>query len=126
MDENVKIALERQNPWWFGKNFNTGIDRLPWYPLITKFMKTREVLLLLGARRTGKSTLVYQIIRNLLNNKISPEAILFINLDEPLFQSKSKDPAYRKNLRPLKSYSISTIILNSAPFREWYLKMIRI
>lgn len=94
MDENVKIALERQNPWWFGKDFETGIDRLPWYPGITKFMKTREVLLLLGARRTGKSTLAYQIIRNLLNNKIPPEAIIFINLDEPLFQSKSKDPAY--------------------------------
>jgi predicted AAA+ superfamily ATPase len=94
MDENAKIALERQNPWWFGKEFDTGIDRLPWYPGITKFMKAREVLLLLGARRTGKSTLVYQIIRNLLNNRIPPEAILFINLDEPLFQSKSKDPMY--------------------------------
>lgn len=94
MDENAKIALERQNPWWFGKEFDTGIDRLPWYPLITKFMKAREVLLLLGARRTGKSTLVYQIIRNLLDNRIPPEAILFINLDEPLFQSKSKDPVY--------------------------------
>jgi len=94
MDENAKIALERQNPWWFGKEFDTGIDRLPWYPLITKFMKAREVLLLLGARRTGKSTLVYQIIRNLLDNRIPPEAILFINLDEPLFQSKSKDPMY--------------------------------
>jgi predicted AAA+ superfamily ATPase len=94
MDENAKIALERQNPWWFGKEFDTGIDRLPWYPGITKFMKGREVLLLLGARRTGKSTLAYQIIRNLLNNRIPPEAILFINLDEPLFQSKSKDPMY--------------------------------
>ncbi len=94
MDENAKIALERQNPWWFGKEFDTGIDRLPWYPGITKFMKAREVLLLIGARRTGKSTLVYQIIRNLLNNRIPPEAILFINLDEPLFQSKSKDPMY--------------------------------
>jgi predicted AAA+ superfamily ATPase len=94
MDENAKIALERQNPWWFGKEFDTGIDRLPWYPGITKFMKAREVLLLLGARRTGKSTLVYQIIRDLLNNKTYPEAILFINLDEPLFQSKSKDPMY--------------------------------
>ncbi len=94
MDENAKIALERQNPWWFGKEFDTGIDRLPWYPGITKFMKAREVLLLLGARRTGKSTLAYQIIRNLLDNRISPEAILFINLDEPLFQSKSKDPVY--------------------------------
>jgi len=94
MDENAKIALERQNPWWFEKEFDTGIDRLPWYPGITKFIKAREVLLLLGARRTGKSTLVYQIIKNLLNNKTPPEAILFINLDEPLFQSKSKDPMY--------------------------------
>ncbi len=94
MDENAKIALERQNPWWFGKEFDTGIDRLPWYPGITKYMKAREVLLLLGARRTGKSTLAYQIIRDLLNNKTYPEAILFINLDEPLFQSKSKDPMY--------------------------------
>ena len=94
MDENAKIALERQNPWWFGKEFDTGIDRLPWYPGITKYMKAREVLLLLGARRTGKSTLVYQIIRDLLDNRIPPEAILFINLDEPLFQSKSKDPVY--------------------------------
>jgi hypothetical protein len=92
MDENAKIALERQNPWWFEKEFDTGIDRLPWYPGITKYMKAREVLLLLGARRTGKSTLAYQIIKNLLNNKTPPEAILFINLDEPLFQSKSKDP----------------------------------
>jgi len=94
MDENAKIALERQNPWWFEKEFDTGIDRFPWYPGITKYMKAREVLLLLGARRTGKSTLVYQIIKNLLNNKTPPEAILFINLDEPLFQSKSKDPVY--------------------------------
>lgn len=94
MDENAKIALERQNPWWFGKDFDTGIERLPWYPKITKYLKAREVLLLVGARRTGKSTLVYQMIKNLLSNKIQPEAILFINLDEPLFQSKSKDPLY--------------------------------
>ncbi len=94
MDENAKITIERQNPWWFGKQFDVGIDRLPWYPLITKYMKAREILLLLGARRTGKSTLAYQIIKNLLRNKTSPESIFFINLDEPLFQSKSKDPMY--------------------------------
>lgn len=94
MDEKVKIALERQNPWWFGKEFDTGIDRLPWYPRITKYLKAKEVFLLIGARRTGKSTLVYQIIKNLLNKRIPPESILFINMDEPLFQSKSKDPMY--------------------------------
>ena len=94
MDENTKIALERQNPWWFEKPFDTGIDRLQWYPKITKYLKTKEILLLTGARRTGKSTLAYQLIKNLLNSNVPPESILFINLDEPLFQSKSKDPSY--------------------------------
>ncbi len=46
MDENLKIALERQNPWWFGKEFVTGIDRLPWYPRISKYLKAKEVILL--------------------------------------------------------------------------------
>ena len=94
MDENTKIALERQNPWWFDKPFDTGIDRLRWYPKIKKYLPTKEILLLTGARRTGKSTLAYQVIKSLLDSNVPPEAILFINLDEPLFQSKSKDPAY--------------------------------
>ena len=94
MDENVRIALERQNPWWFGKPFDTGIDRLRWYPKLTKYLHTKEILLLTGARCTGKSTLAYQMIKTLLDSNVPPEAILFINLDEPLFQSRSKDPAY--------------------------------
>ncbi|MCD4843571.1 MAG: ATP-binding protein [Methanosarcinales archaeon] len=94
MDEKITIALERQNPWWFGKAFCTGVDRLHWYPGLSKYIKAREILLLTGARRTGKSTLTYQIIKKLLNKNIPPECILYINLDEPLLQSKSKDPAY--------------------------------
>lgn len=94
MDELAKIALERQNPWWFEKPFDTGIDRLRWYPKVMKYLGTEEILLLIGARRTGKSTLAYQVIKNLLDSNVPPESILFINLDEPLFQSKSKDPTY--------------------------------
>jgi len=98
MDENTKIALERQNPWWFGKEFDTGINRLQSHPRLRKYMEAREILLLVGARRTGKSTLVYQIINDLLTSGTPPEAILFVNLDEPLFQSRSKDPAYLTEL----------------------------
>ena len=98
MDENARIALERQNPWWFGKEFETGINRLQSHPRLRKYMEAGEILLLVGARRTGKSTLVYQIIKDLLNNGTPPEAILFVNLDEPLFQSRSKDPAHLTEL----------------------------
>ncbi|MEA3323811.1 MAG: ATP-binding protein [Euryarchaeota archaeon] len=98
MDENARIALERQNPWWFGKEFETGINRLQSHPRLRRYMEAGEILLLVGARRTGKSTLVYQIIKDLLQNGTPPEAILFVNLDEPLFQSRSKDPAHLTGL----------------------------
>ena len=130
MDDNAKIALERQNPWWFEKEFDTGIDRLPWYPGIKKYMKAREVLLLLGARRTGKSTLAYQIIKNLLNNKTPSEAILFINLDEPLFQSKSKDPMYLTEiieyyLAAKKSVSTLYLFMDEIQNQDYWVQTIK-
>ena len=95
MEPQLQIALEKQNPWWFKKPYDTGISRLNYYSQLQKYLNTPEILLLLGARRTGKSTLLYQLISTL---KVSPEAILFINLDEPLFQSKADDPAFLSTL----------------------------
>jgi len=91
MEPQLQIALEKQNPWWFKKPYDAGISRLNYYSQLQKYLNTPEIILLLGARRTGKSTLLYQLISTL---KVSPEAILFINLDEPLFQSKADDPAF--------------------------------
>jgi len=91
MEPLIQIALEKQNPWWSNKSFETGIARLQNYPQLQKYLQTPEILLILGARRTGKSTLLYQLIELL---KTSSESILFLNLDEPLFQSKTDDPTF--------------------------------
>jgi predicted AAA+ superfamily ATPase len=95
MEEQIKIALEKQNPWWFNRQYDAGIPRLAFYPLLEKYLRAPEVLLVLGARRTGKSTILYQLISSL---KVKPEEILFINLDDPVFQSKSDDPSLLSNL----------------------------
>ncbi|MDG6249908.1 AAA family ATPase, partial [Methanocalculus sp.] len=92
MDERIEIALESQNPWWSSGEFETGVDRLFRFPQIERYLSIREVLLIVGARRTGKSTLVYQIIRSLLDQGVERTAILYINLDEPLFLSMADDP----------------------------------
>lgn len=92
MDPNTQMALESQNPWWFSKTFNTGIDRLQMFPEIMQYLKAKEVLILTGARRTGKSTIVYQIIDHLLKSGTNKENILYVNLDEPLFMSMADDP----------------------------------
>jgi len=91
MDPLLQLALEKQNPWWFSKDYDTGMPRLCFYPSLQRYFRTQEILLVLGARRTGKSTLLYQLIRSL---DVARETILFINFDEPVFQSKADDPSF--------------------------------
>src|SRR3989338_3457624 len=97
MMENEKITLESLNPWWFGKEFDTGIPRLQFYENIIKYLSTPEIILLAGARRTGKSTLLFQVIKSILM-KEPKESVLMINFDEPIFQSKYKDPGFLMNI----------------------------
>ena len=65
MEQVIEDVLEKQNLWWFGKSYGTGIHRLHYYPRLSRYLDTEEILLVLGARRTGKSTLLYQLIRSL-------------------------------------------------------------
>lgn len=90
MEQLIKDVLEKQNPWWFGKSYSTGISRLRYYPLLSKYLETEEILLILGARRTGKSTLLYQLISSLGLPEDKEESVLYMNLDEPVFQSQTE------------------------------------
>jgi predicted AAA+ superfamily ATPase len=92
MEELISDILEKQNPWWFGKSYATGVPRLRYYPKLSAYMGTEEILLLLGARRTGKSTLVYQLIDSLVLPEDETDSLLYINLDEPVFQSRAEQP----------------------------------
>lgn len=95
MEQIIQTALEKQNPWWFNQQIETGVPRLSYYPELQRYLKTPEIIMILGARRTGKSTLLYQLIKEL---NVKSESILFINLDEPLFQSRSEDPSFLSDI----------------------------
>lgn len=90
MEQLIEEVLEKQNPGWFGKSYSTSIPRLHYYPRLAKYMGTEEILLILGARRTGKSTLIYQLISSLELPENEAMSVLYINLDEPVFQSRSE------------------------------------
>lgn len=92
MDQGMQIVIESQNPWWFSKDFDTGINRLSFFPEIMQYLDAKEILLLTGARRTGKSTLAYQLIDYLIKTGTPIQNILYINLDEPLFMSMRDEP----------------------------------
>lgn len=94
VDENIKIRIEvdwaeilkKWNPWWiFGRvpENKTNIIRGEILRDLKKFISIKEIFCITGVRRCGKSTLLYQVIDFLINEKIDPKNILYFNLDEP-------------------------------------------
>ncbi len=77
-------ALVDWNVWWNKRSDVakfSGIERNQTKQLF-EFLKIREIKILTGVRRSGKSTLMYQIIDKLLTQETNPENILFINFED--------------------------------------------
>ena len=75
--------LTSLNPWWSGHDFDTGRTRTRYFSKIQRYLGTKEIIVLSGVRRSGKTTLLFQIIKHLINTqKVPPRNILFVNCDE--------------------------------------------
>lgn len=76
--------LEIFNPWWIEKkvpsNF-VGRKRKILYEAI-KLLNTKQILIITGLRRVGKTTLIYQMIDELLKEGVEPFNILYYSFDE--------------------------------------------
>lgn len=79
--------ISSYNRYWSTGNIEAGIPR-DLLPACLGQLDSREVIVLKGVRRCGKSTLMAQVIRELLGRKLQPTAILRVNLEEPLFSSE--------------------------------------
>lgn len=79
--------ISSYNRYWSTGNIDAGIPR-DLLPACLGQLDSREVIVLKGVRRCGKSTLMAQVIRELLGRKLQPTSILRVNLEEPLFSSE--------------------------------------
>ena len=91
--EKIKSIIAEQNPWWKSsfvpKHLAPSTERPLAKYLWERILKSRlkRYLIVLGPRRVGKTTVMYQTVRHLLNNKIAPEKIQWVRLDHPLLVS---------------------------------------
>ena len=90
----MEIAkLIEWNPWWENEeliNDLAGKFR-PQYKNLLNSVDVKEVTIITGIRRSGKSTLMYQIIQNLLRKGITPNQILFVNLEDKKIEKVRMD-----------------------------------
>ena len=91
-NENILKVLNSCNAWWRTADLPQGyakpMKRFAYYEAEKAFKhKTlRRFVILSGARRVGKTTIMYQQIETLLNEHTNPKNILYISFDNPLLK----------------------------------------
>jgi predicted AAA+ superfamily ATPase len=86
-DGKLFEILNSYNRFWATGCIDTGIPR-DLLGRCTRQLNKKEVVLLKGVRRSGKSTLMAQMIGALFENGKKPAQVLRINLEEPLFAAE--------------------------------------
>jgi len=80
----VEDALFFYNPWWVKKISPYLIKeykRDAFYK-IEKYLDINRIIVIKGPRRVGKTTIMYQMVDNLLR-KVNPTQILYVPFDDP-------------------------------------------
>ncbi len=90
--ENILRLLFSYNPWWqtggVQQEFDKPIKRFAFYEAMQTVLNEdiRRSVILCGARRTGKTTIMYQAISELIQKGVAPRNIMFVSFDHPLFK----------------------------------------
>jgi uncharacterized protein len=77
MDE--KIELLRRYNLWGGSSFDLGYQRTDYTEEISGYIGSRLIKVLVGQRRSGKSYILRQVAKQLIDGGVKPENTLLIN-----------------------------------------------
>lgn len=89
-NEQVIKVLRQYNPWWRNpaeiKEESKPQKRVAYYEAmkIMRHKTIRRFAVLSGARRVGKTTILYQMIDMLIDEGVSPRNILYVSFDNPI------------------------------------------
>ncbi len=120
--------LNEWNPWWENKEAIIQLmgKHRPTYDSLVNSIEIREITIITGIRRAGKSTFMYQMIYNLLKKGLDSKQILFINLEDKKLTKDSLEDiyqSYRANLNPdKKAYIFLDEIHKKDGWESWIRK----
>lgn len=87
MDNKISERLTFHNPWWITGSIPISLSPVFHRPIFTKlleYLKLDSIVILKGPRRTGKSTLLYQLMTHLIvSHQIVPTRLCYLSFDDP-------------------------------------------
>ncbi len=91
-DEQVIKVLRQYNPWWRNpssvKEESKPQKRLAYYEALKMIQHNtlRRFAVLSGARRVGKTTIMYQMMDHLIDEGVHSKNILYVSFDNPIIK----------------------------------------
>jgi predicted AAA+ superfamily ATPase len=61
------------NPWWERKDFDSGIDRPEYLERLASLVHRKQIEVIVGGRRMGKTALIEQYIKRLIQRSVSSQ-----------------------------------------------------
>lgn len=136
--EKLKKLLYFHNPWWIDHRVPDSLKltyRRPVLKKLLEYFKLDRAILIKGPRRTGKTTLLYQIIDELITKREIPaQNIIYLSCDDPelkLLTNPSSDSRINlsdildvyeqlreKTIKELKPNEKIYLFLDEVHFRE--------
>lgn len=80
----MEDVLFSYNPWWTGYFKTDTIPRKGYVDTLLSEKNEKDIVLISGIRRVGKTVLMHQTIERLLET-VPKETILYVSLDHPIF-----------------------------------------
>ncbi|MEI7980378.1 MAG: ATP-binding protein [Bacteroidota bacterium] len=87
MDKNKLFGILSDWNYW-DKPVPEYVPRAEYQSKMNAYLSTGEIIILTGIRRSGKSTLMINHIRHLISAGVNKNEILFVNFEDPRFNSE--------------------------------------
>ncbi len=86
----MKELLYQYNPWWEEAFRNENVKPREKYLVeLRKYLDFKQIIILTGLRRVGKTTLMKLIIEELIAKGVDPKHILYVSLDDYLLHKNN-------------------------------------
>lgn len=82
MNKNELIAILEEWNFW-KKQPDTGIERSAYLNKLEKFVMTNQITAIIGARRSGKSFVMKQFVKRMINAGLNKNNTLMVNFEDP-------------------------------------------
>jgi predicted AAA+ superfamily ATPase len=93
------MRLEELNHWWKEKRVKEEfipITKRQLFHEIKKDLERKQIQVIVGLRRVGKSTILFQLIDELIKNNVNPKNIIYCSFDEPELREKRIEEILRE------------------------------